>query len=346
MRDVFLYAVARGASAEELLRRSGLRRADFDDPDARLPVESYYALVEAATELTGDPLFGVRYVERVAPEAIGAVGFLAVSSDTLGESIERIIRYHRVLTEGERFALERRDGLAVFTLTSAGPPRPAHGQIAEMYAYDCIVLGARLTGAPIEPRWIEFRHAPHASPDAYREIFGAAPRFGAAANRWAIPLEALLRPMPRAQPAFARRMEAELDTLLRVLPTGASVAERLRPRIAARLPEGEPALAALAREARMSARTLQRRLRGEGIALRALVDDVRRAQALEWLGRGASIGEVSFLVGYSEPRAFHRAFRRWTGATPEAWRRAQAAQGAGATSPRASAPSGNDSRAK
>jgi AraC-like DNA-binding protein len=345
VRDVFLYAVARGVPAEELLGRSGLRRADFDDPDARLPVESYYALIEAATELAGDALFGVHYVEHVAPEAIGAVGFLAVSSDTLGESIERIIRYHRVLTEGERFALERRDGTALFTLASAGPPRPAHGQIAEMYAHDCIVMGARLTGAPIDARWIEFRHAPHAKLEAYREIFGVAPRFEAAANRWAIPLEALLRPLPRAQPAFARRMEAELDTLLRVLPAGAPapVAERLRPRIAARLPEGEPALSALARELQMSARTLQRRLRAEGVALRALVDEVRRAQALEWLGRGASIGEVSFLVGYSEPRAFHRAFRRWTGATPEAWRRRQAS---GAGSLRASAPSGNDSRAK
>jgi AraC-like DNA-binding protein len=71
---------------------------------------------------------------------------------------------------------------------------------------------------------------------------------------------------------------------------------------------------------RLTPRTLQRRLAAEGQPFASVVDGIRRAQAERWLRVGTSIAETSFLVGYSEPRAFHRAFKRWIGTTPEAWR--------------------------
>ena len=86
------------------------------------------------------------------------------------------------------------------------------------------------------------------------------------------------------------------------------------------LPMGEVSLAAISARLRVSPRTLQRRLGDEGTSLHAEVDQARRERAAGLLDGGAAIAEIVWLLGYSEPSAFHRAFKRWTGRTPEAWR--------------------------
>ena len=76
----------------------------------------------------------------------------------------------------------------------------------------------------------------------------------------------------------------------------------------------------------MSERTLQRRLSAEGTTMQALLDDARREISLRRLAESKqSIAEISFLLGFAEVRAFHRAFKRWTGSTPAAYRQSRSA---------------------
>jgi AraC-like DNA-binding protein len=141
--------------------------------------------------------------------------------------------------------------------------------------------------------------------------------------------------MPGADAALARFFEGYVQRLDRALPNAAqraSFADSLRLAIAERLCDGELSIGALARAQRNSARTLQRRLADEGTSVSALVESVRRERAFAYLAANLPIGEVSYLLGFSEPRAFHRAFRRWTGETPQAWRSSR-------TSPRATSAS-------
>jgi AraC-like DNA-binding protein len=319
--DVLEYACTRGAERDELLRRMELGGLALADPDARLPLRCYYALLEAAAELLGDPHFGLAYVDQVEPAAIGAVGFLATTSRTLGESIERVIRFHRVLTEGDVFALERAGGVARFTVETFGPARPAHAHVVEMYAFDCLVMGARMTGAPIEVLDFEVRHAPQGPLDGHRRYLGCVPRFGAARNSWSVPADVLDRPLPKADAALARFLEGYVERLDDSLPKRALL-EALRAEIGARLVDGALSLDALAAALRQTPRSLQRRLAQQGTSLSAQIDAVRRERACALLGANLALAEVSWLLGFSEPRAFHRAFRRWTGQTPQAWRRA------------------------
>jgi AraC-like DNA-binding protein len=94
--------------------------------------------------------------------------------------------------------------------------------------------------------------------------------------------------------------------------------------IASRLRLGVPTLSAVARQLAMAPRTLQRRLAAEGTTFERLTDDVRRRTA-ERLLRDASlaVGEIGYLLGFSEPSAFQRAFRRWHRLSPLAFRRSQ-----------------------
>ncbi len=318
-RHVFDYAVSRGADATELLRRADLRGGSLDDPDTRLPMRCYYNIVEAGADLLGDAHFGLSYIETVTPAAIGAVGFLAMTSATLGESIARILRFYRVLADGERLTLERDGERATVRFEPWGPARPAHAHVCEMYAFDFLVMSARMTGAPVPIVAFDVRHAPRGSDAPYRRIFGRAPRFGAAENVFAFPAEVLERRMPGADEALSGFFEGYVARLAGALPA-TTLAGSVRREIAARLCDGELTTAALARALRQSARTLQRRLADEGTSVSALVEAVRRERAFGFLEAGLPIAEVSYLLGFSEPRAFHRAFRRWTGETPQGWR--------------------------
>jgi AraC-like DNA-binding protein len=125
-----------------------------------------------------------------------------------------------------------------------------------------------------------------------------------------------LPPASGGHEAMAAFFGRHLEERLRALPPE-TVGART---IAALLRGGEAALETLASRLAMSPRTLQRRLADEGVSLRVLAEDARRARAGALLEGGASIAEVAYTLGYSEPSAFHRAFRRWTGQTPEAFR--------------------------
>ena len=88
-----------------------------------------------------------------------------------------------------------------------------------------------------------------------------------------------------------------------------------------RITSGDTRVGTVARRLAMSGRTLQRRLADEGVSYQELLDDARKVTSGRCLMDSAlTVGEVAYLVGYSEPAPFHRAFKRWYGMTPEAFR--------------------------
>jgi AraC-like DNA-binding protein len=114
-----------------------------------------------------------------------------------------------------------------------------------------------------------------------------------------------------------RTLEEHASNLVRRIPSNMGIGARAAREIATRLREGDVSLAAIARSLAMSERTLQRHLSLEGYTFEGLVDDVRREAAEELLkDSGLSVTEIGYLLGYSGPAAFHRAYKRWTGAAP------------------------------
>ncbi len=113
-------------------------------------------------------------------------------------------------------------------------------------------------------------------------------------------------------------IERHAESLLAARPEPTlSTADRVRRIVAGALAEGEVTLAGVASMLKMSERSLQRRLADEGLKFDALLDEIRRDLALRYLADPKiAIAEVAYLLGYSEPSPFHRAFKRWTGKTP------------------------------
>jgi AraC-like DNA-binding protein len=121
------------------------------------------------------------------------------------------------------------------------------------------------------------------------------------------------------QRTLRRHAEVLLDRSARA--ARGDVAERVRAALLQRVRVGLPPVEAVARALGLGPRTLQRRLRAQGVTFAGLADEVRASLAREYLGDpGLNVSEVAYLLGFSEPSAFTRAFRRWTGKTPMRFR--------------------------
>ncbi|MGY1745360.1 AraC family transcriptional regulator ligand-binding domain-containing protein [Blastococcus sp. SYSU D00695] len=304
------FAVSRGAPGADVDRAVGTARAQLRSATGRIPVSRYYDGIEAIAELLGDPHLGLEYIASVQPDALDVLGFLAAAGDTVGDAVDRILRFHRLMTTGDTFSVERNRDTATFRVTTWGPPRPAHAHVVEMYVADTTLLVQRMTGAPVPVLDMELRHRP-ADPERFERLVGCAPRTGAATDRWTVEGGVLDRPMPRADPVLSRFLEGLLVPRAAPYLHADQTTRRVRELLDARLPGVAPTLAEAARALTISARTLQRRLAAEGTTFEDELDALRRAVSEASERSGLAIEETAVLCGYSELSSLHRARRRW-----------------------------------
>jgi AraC-like DNA-binding protein len=131
--------------------------------------------------------------------------------------------------------------------------------------------------------------------------------------------------MRRRDPILRAVLEGHADGILARLPERNGLALGVQRLLAQRIAGGDTRIESVGRALAMSARTLQRRLAGEGISYQRLLEEARKEAAGRYLAESTlAIGEIAYLLAYSEPAPFHRAFKRWYGCTPEAYRRMQA----------------------
>jgi AraC-like DNA-binding protein len=315
-------AAARGVDPGALLRAAGLSGEELADPDGRLSRAAELRMWTQAALATEDDCFGIHLCEQLFVGSLGPLGFAVRSSATLGDAYQRVIRYLRLLVQGPVLELRVEDDVA--RLRHRAPPTgPAPSRHAvEFLLGNMVVLARRGVGATLVPRAVGFRHAAPSRIDRYHALFGRNVRFDQPHYEIVLERELLARPQQQAEPALASVLDRHLSSLLASAPAGGTFLERVDAALAAELERGEPSVGAIASRLQMSPRTLQRHLGREGTSLSERLDRTRETLATRLLGEpGRSIAEVAFLLGFSEVSTFHRAFKRWKGVTPGAYRR-------------------------
>jgi AraC-like DNA-binding protein len=319
-------ATLRGASGAAIRARTGFEPALARDPDARITLATETALWMAAIELTGDPAIGLHAAETLEPGAFDVIEWAIRTAPTVRTALERLARYNRIehdaavftiIDRGHRVRIEH-----AFRITGGEQCRAS----ADFTIASIVIIASAISATSIRALHVELVGEAPASTDEHTRIFGVVPTFGAAVNAIELAASDVARPCPAADPALSRVIERHAEAVLARIPDpAATTAERVRARVAAVLVDGEVALADVAKYLKMSERSLQRRLGDEGRRFDELVDDLRHELAQRYLADPAiALGEIAYLLGYSEPSAFHRAFKRWTGTTPTAYRPAPA----------------------
>ncbi|MET0594529.1 MAG: helix-turn-helix domain-containing protein, partial [Polyangiaceae bacterium] len=223
----------------------------------------------------------------------------------------------RIAEEGETVVLHRTEPprivrLAAFSMAAPLGTVTLLRQLARMGASEQVALDVAFQHPPI----------PNDLHAAYEKAIGCKVRYSAGDTRLVLPQRLLERPLFAPHPGLFAYLEKHASALQSKVPDSASMAGKVRKLVADRVREGEPEQRTIAKRLGLSERTLQRRLQAENVTFADLVDEVRADLARMYLNDPKlAVFEVAFLLGYSEPSAFNRAFRRWTGLSPSQFRR-------------------------
>jgi len=311
-----------GVPPSELLGAVGLTPAALEQRDVRVPATLEAQLLEAAERLTGDEVIGLRVAQSLTAGTYDVLGYAWRTSATLGEALDRLRSFHRLIHESTTLQTEVEGDVARITHGASGEPLARVRPLAQLALGAMVVVGRQITGEEWAPNEVEFQHAPPRDCAEYERLFRAPARFDAPYNRLVLDATLLRRPLPHADPTLCGLMERYARELADRLPAGQTTSEQVRLLVRQSLAGGDIRAEALACKLHMSARSLQRVLAAEQTSLRELVDGLRRDLALRYLAEpDLALGEVAFLLGFSELGSFWRAFRRWTGRTPAAARR-------------------------
>ena len=302
-----------------VLRRAGLPGDLFSRQQMALSPQEYFRLWEALEAEADDPTLPLRFAEVLSLEVFDPPIFAAVCSPDLNVAAHRIAEYKKLIGPMRLSVLQTGARTTLELEWPEGMTPPPILAAAELVFW--VALARLATRVQVRPLGIAASQ-PLADPAAYREYFGVTPRVGSKEIVEFSAHDATL-PFVTANERMWEFFEPQLRKRLSELDVGAAVADRVRGALFELLPSGNPTMGAVAKALAVSTRTLQRRLRGEGTTFQSVLGQVREELARHYLtSSGLSTTEISFLLGYEEPNSFYRAFRGWTGETPDAVRSA------------------------
>ncbi|HEX3480271.1 MAG TPA: AraC family transcriptional regulator [Kofleriaceae bacterium] len=306
-------------SREALLTRAGLDPEELESPDGQIPEERHLALWRLICARSQDPCFGLHHGEWMTLGHIGPAGYAASSSPTLGAALSSLDRYSRVITEFLESSYCRRQAGAGMVMTL--PSCRLSDDMADAAVASDVSLARCLTGRHIRPRevWLQRRPPPQRS--EYERIFDCPILFEQRHNAVLYEPAALDLPLPSADPLLLLYLDRAFRANLAFRPAHATLYAELESAVLEQLAQGDVRIEQVAPRLGMSVRTLQRRLKDRGLEYHGLLDTVRQRLATELLAnRLIPIQDICYRLGFSEPSAFRRAFKRWTGQSPSAYR--------------------------
>ncbi len=316
-RALLELAVSKGADRRRLAGRAGIELAELEDQDNRISFEAYVALMRAGQDF--DPALALHFGEAFEIADLSIVGLIGQACETVADAFTQLGRYNRLMidveVEGpndERLVLARVAGQLWMVDTRRNPndfPEITESSFARM-----VSMSRRLGNAAI----IKAVHVTHAAPSyraEYDRVFQMPVVFGSDKNALLMANDSWmtqrLAPAPRYVFGVLR---AHADTLLEELENLKTTRGRVESELVPILHTGEAGMDKIAGRMGLSRQTLLRKLKAEGTTFEKVLDELRHRLALDYLrGRKVSVNETAYLVGFSEPAAFSRAFKRWTG---------------------------------
>lgn len=309
----------RGLSASAVLQRAGLPIGLFSQDKIQLTTEEFFALYRGIAEVSRDPAIGLKLGTEDRIERYDPITIAAVCTRSLRDAIGRIGRYKQLTCPEKIDLVERSNESAVhFTWLLADEEEPA--MLVDVCFAWILSLARRGTGRPIHPGRVEFQR-PEANRTLYEKHFQCPIKFKAAKNVLVFAKAdmdaAFLTYNADLLAAVAPQLEAELKQQL----AEKSFREQVKGTLKRLLAGERPGIEHVARELRLSKRTLQRRLTEDGISFQELMEEARRELARHYLLHSSlELNETAYLLGYEDANSFFRAFHEWEGTSPGQWR--------------------------
>ena len=320
VRALVDFAVARGASRQALLSRSGIDVAEIAAPHNRVAFDKYVLLVRGAKELCCDPAFALHFGEMVDLSEVSIASAIGGIS-TIDEARVQVNRYARLsadvetVGDGDRWVMKRIAGQLWAIDTRRNPndfPELTESSFAR------VICSARRGIGDAMFKEIRVTHAEPSYRAEYDRIFRIPVEFSSDENsvRLDESVMASLRPLPSS--GYVRELlRNQAEAMLAELDRARSTRNRVETVLMPLLQNSNVSIERVGSRLGLSRQTLFRRLRDEGVTFEQVVDELRHRLAVHYLTvNNASVRQTAHLVGYSDASAFSRAFKRWTGRSP------------------------------
>jgi AraC-like DNA-binding protein len=316
-RDIVALAVAEGADESALWRAS---RVDPELLGDEVPEQTHLRVWEVVMRALDSPGFPIRVAQRRNVDAYALLGLACKTSETVREALGHLIRFTGVWRSQYRCELQERAGAADLVLE--GPTGDLGRRCTNESAVAQILKAIRgVGGDPVRPHRVSFRHEAPADLHEHERFFDCELAFGASRDAISLSTATLEGRLSLADDALSTFLVGQLEALAKRHVSADPLTDKVRGVISSMLAGGTPKLEVVAARLAMSPRTLQRHLASVETSFAQIVDATRHHLATELLRETQrSMAEIAFVLGFSEPSAFHRAFKRWEGTTPTQFR--------------------------
>ena len=320
LSQMMLYLSSLKVDTDAFLRSLGVDPQLLKSPDTRISVETYLHIQESAAEYTQDPCFGLHMGEYAEPGSWSILGYMMMNSKNLGEAFERSARYSRIvgnMIEG-RVEPHLNRVKAIFFTPDNVPLMSRH--CFESTFSSTVHMMRSLTGRNISPLEVTFIYPEPSSRSEYERLFQCPVLFAQKENSMSFSWQMLTTPILMANQELLDYFENYARNFLSKMEHQKETTQTVTRIILAHLSDDSLTITRVAREMAVSVRTLQNRLENEGVIFSELLKEIREKLAKKYLHENYSVEQITYLLGFSEPSVFRKAFKRWSGFTPRQYR--------------------------
>ncbi|MCJ8168960.1 AraC family transcriptional regulator GliR [Atopomonas sediminilitoris] len=312
-----------GIDSQAAIARAGIDADLLSDNSQRISGEALEKLLLDLIEQGQDPLFGLHSAQFVQPGSWSVLGYITMNCATIGQAIERIAPYEKLVGDMGTSHIEPHDK-AIFLYWQCRHQHPlvrrhmVENVLASWLLYARWIADMHRSPAEV---WLEHPQPEGTDHADYEALFGCPVLFAQNKSGLLIPHEYLQAPMRQADANLLRTLEEHALSLMAELDDEEPLPVRVKNTLRLLLKDGLPRKEKVAERFNMTVRTLQRHLQQADTSYQSILDQLRQELAEHYLLQtDLAIQDIAQYLGFSEPRSFHRSFKTWTGQTPGDYR--------------------------
>ena len=315
-------AARAGASIPVLLETAGIPRRLLDDPDARIERDTFIRLMLDVMQQTQDEFLGFGQGRKSKPGTFSMMAHAVINCSNLEKAVRRGIQFYELFDLDVHTSLHRSEETAWLEI-HADPRLDFREVIIESSLMLSLRFMSWLVGKAIEAQRVEFDFARvSTADDDYKSVFTCPVTFESNANILVFSSDYLDLPLVQNQLSLSRFLKDSLAQLIDGNIHNVGLPAQIRAIISKEYGNNFPDFSEICEKLNMTPQTLRRRLKEGNTSYQEIKDTIRKDASIYYLSQPElSIDEIALLMGFSEASSFHRAFKKWTGKTPSAYRR-------------------------
>lgn len=318
--QILQYLAHQGIDTAQFLKAVDLDASLLKQPDGRIPVEKYIEVEEKAAGMTCDPCFGLHMGQFAEAGSWSILGYMMMNCKTVLEAFQKFSRYSYIIGNLIKGEISYQKDRLIITLTEPLDAPRISRHCYEGYFSSLVRLARSITGRNLCPVEVRFKSGRPEHRQEYTRVFGATVRFGQDSNAITFEREAVETPIAFPNESLLNYFESYAKEFLERITCENSYTYQTKRLILSYMDAESLTIGKIARAMAISVRTLQANLAREGTDFNALLKETRQQLARKYLSEQHSTEDITYLLGFSDPSVFRKAFKKWFGMTISEYR--------------------------